>query len=202
MTDPTTDAPTCGHRFVPAGRAIAHHACTLDLDHRGVHHDATSRTDWPNDLVAADAELRTSHPAPRPADDDPRVGVAANAIGWERRHRSRPVLDLGDGNAQITVTAAEAAEDMRAARRVVAQLAEWDTSQAQNATTERITELTASFGLEPEQEIRARALNAAARLPYAAPDAVRVLAVAAIFADWIQAGIRPESKPRPPVVVA
>jgi hypothetical protein len=57
------------------------------------------------------------------------------------------------------------------------------------------TELTATFGLDPEQEMRSRALDAAVRLPYAAPDGERVLSVAAAFADWIQAAVRDGSRP-------
>lgn len=77
----------------------------------------------PTQHAPAAAELRTSRPTPRPPHpDDPRIGIAANAIGWELHRRDRNVTEHGDGNAQITVTAAEAAADRTIAERVVAHL--------------------------------------------------------------------------------
>lgn len=81
-----------------------------------------------------DAELRANHPTPRPPHpDDPRVGIAANAIGWELRRHNREVTEREDGNAQITVTAAEAAADRAAAERVVAHLDGYAASHAAEA---------------------------------------------------------------------
>lgn len=75
------------------------------------------------DPPLADAELRTSNATPRaPHPDDPRIGIAANAIGWELHRHDREVTDRGDGNEQITVTAEEAAAGRAAAERVVAHL--------------------------------------------------------------------------------
>jgi hypothetical protein len=101
MTDPTTDAPTCGHRPAPAG--IPGNECTLEPGHRGGHYDAVCRTDWPADPVPADAGTDTptptgeasaqvtpasggdtgadAGPAPEYADDCLRTGAEVRARG-------------------------------------------------------------------------------------------------------------------------
>jgi hypothetical protein len=60
-----------------------------------------------------------------------------------------------------------------------------------HAEPEPATELTAS-GLDPEQEIRARALDAVARLFTGAPPTTfSATELAEDFADWIRHGARP-----------
>lgn len=61
-----------------------------------------------------------------------------------------------------------------------------------DALTDQPVEVDADFGgLTPEQEIWARAVDSACRLRYAAPDAERVIGIAAQFVSAIRDGSRP-----------
>lgn len=139
-----------------------------------------------------DAELHTSHPTPRPPHPgDPRISIAANAIGWELHHRDREVTDRGGGNAQITVTATEAAAGRAIAERVIAQLDQYAAGEH---------ELSAA-GPDPDQLTRGLATVATAlvlprRDDYAdLPDAAlpaAVLRLAEQLAAYIHDGGKPE----------
>jgi hypothetical protein len=183
--NPPTDAPTCGHRPAPAGPQAAHNLCTLEPGHRGGHYDAVCHTDWPNDLAS---------PERAPAFD----ATAANPLAVEL-WQILAGLDDDPNSTHLEPMTRERLE--RLAEHVERVGAEPDT-----------TELTGSFGLDPEQEIRTRALDSATRL--LAPvlgnrslDAVDIdldrirrlwLDLAGAGADWIQAGIRDGSRPDDP----
>jgi hypothetical protein len=173
MTDPTTTAATCGHRPAPFGPQAAHNVCTLEPGHRGGHYDAVCRTDWPNDLWAAGGA---------PAFD----ATATNLLAAELRGILDDLHDAEHGDAPKYLV-----------RSRLERLAEH--VERVGAGPDAI-ELTGSFGLDPEQEIRARALAVAvdicdrATMPddfVVADYEVLVVGAADRLAAYIRDGARP-----------